>query len=561
MHLARQPRAYEIKLRPPASTNLDEGNATAMYRVMIRDNMSPVAKEILEATGRIEVVVDNRKETGTPENLIDIAGSFDGIALRSGTKIPEAVLERAGRLKVIGRAGTGVDNIDVHAATRRGIVVMNAPGGNTTTTAEHTISMMLALARNIARGTEGLKAGKWEKKLLTGVEITGKTLGIVGLGNIGKLVARLALGLKMNVIATDPFVNQTAAEAIGVTLVSIDELFARADFISLHVPRLKETINLINAETISRMKPGVRLINCSRGDIVDIDALYDALVSGHVAGAALDVLPEEPPDPDMPILHLPNVVLTPHLGANTGEAQNNVAEMIGRQMAAFLLEGVIINAVNFPSMSKESMDRLSCHLDLAEKLGSILGQLVRKQHDITITYAGEISRLDTRPLTHAVLKGLLGAFTDLPVNHVSAPLVAEEKGIRVKEVSQPSADDYSGLIKIRLEGCETETDEIWGTVFGKKYQKVVRLGRISMDADPEGSIIVIQNIDKPGVIGNVGSTLGRHGINIGRFQLGRRNDRALCMVSVDTPAHETVIEELKKLPNILSVQQVHLNIG
>ena len=528
-----------------------------MFKVMIRDNMDGIAKEILEAGGQIEVVVDNDKETGRPEVLAKTVGEFDALAVRSGTRVTEAVLAHAGRLKAIGRAGIGVDNIDVAAATKKGIVVMNAPGGNTVTTAEHTISLMLALARNIPQATASLKAGKWEKKQLTGVELTGKTLGIIGLGQIGRVVADRANGLKMRVVAADPFVSQKAAEALNVELLSLDELLPRADFITLHVPRLKETFNMIDGAAIRKMKPGVRIINCSRGEIVQLDDLCAALAEGHVAGAALDVFPQEPPPGDLSILGHPNVIFTPHLGASTSEAQRNVAEIIAEQLAAYLLNSVIINAVNFPSLSREDLDRLAPHLDLAEKMGSLMGQLVRQVHDVTITYTGDFTRLDTRPLTHAALKGLLGAYTDAPVNYVSAPAIAEEKGIHVRETISQEKDDFAGVIRIRLEEGEEGLDEIWGTIFARKYPRIVRLGKIYMDAIPGGSMIVIQNIDRPGVIGNVGTLLGRHNINIGRFQLGRLRDRALCMVNIDTPAEEAVIEELRALPNILTVRQVH----
>ncbi len=529
-----------------------------MYKVMIRDNMSPVAKEILESTGKIDVVVDNDKTTGSPEALLKIFDEFDGLAIRSGTKVTAPTLEKAGRLKVIGRAGIGVDNVDVTAATEHGIVVMNAPGGNTVTTAEHAISLMLSLARNIPQATASMREGRWEKKQLAGVEITGKTLGIIGLGHIGRVVAERAHGLKMKVIAADPFISAEAARQLGVELLLLKDLLPVADFITLHVPRMKETINLINTDRLAQMKPGVRIINCSRGEIVDIEALLAALESGHVSGAALDVLPKEPPDPSLAILKHPRVIFTPHLGASTGEAQDKVADMIAHQMADYLINGVITNAVNFPSVSQEVMEQIRPYLDLAEKMGSLMGQLVRKPHDVTITYSGDVTRYDTRPLTHAALKGLLGAFTDKPVNYVSAPAIALEKGIHVRETTSQAKADFSNLVKIKLEGSAEETDEIWGTIFSKKYPRLVRLGKIYMDAIPGGSMIVIQNIDRPGVIGNVGTTLGRHNINIGRFQLGRLRDRALCMVNIDTPADDNVLEDIRALPNILTATQVFL---
>ncbi len=530
----------------------------SMFRVMIRDNMSPVAKEILEATGKIEVVVDNEKSTSDPDVLADLIKDFDGLAVRSGTKVTEAVLEKAPKLKVIGRAGIGVDNIDQQAATRKGIVVMNAPGGNTVTTAEHAISLMFALARNIPQATASLREGKWEKKKLQGVEISGKTLGIVGLGHIGRVVAERALGVRMRVIASDPYVSEEAAEELGVKLVGFEDLLKESDFISLHVPRMKETADMINADTLARMKPGARLINCSRGEVVNLDDLYAAVESGHLAGAALDVFPQEPPDPQLRVLQHPHIIFTPHLGASTGEAQVNVARMIAEQMAGYLLDGVILNAVNFPSVSMEEMARLRPHLVLAERMGSLMGQLVRGVHDLTISYSGEICKLSTRPVTHALLKGLLGSFTDTPINYVNARAIAKDRGIGVIETSDQSPEDFSSLIKLKLDSPEEGPDEIWGTIYEKKYPRIIRIGDVYMDAIPEGSMIVIQNIDKPGVIGHVGTTLGRHNINIARFQLGRRLDRAVCLVNIDTPADEAVLEEIKSLPIILSVKQVHL---
>ncbi len=530
-----------------------------MYKVMLRDNMSPIAKEILESTGYIEVVVDNDKTANDPKHLAKIIENFDALAIRSGTKVTEEVIRNAKRLKIIGRAGIGVDNIDRQAATKQGIVVVNAPGGNTVTTAEHAISLMLSLARNIPQATASLRNGKWEKKKLTGVEISGKTLGILGLGQIGRVVADRAKGLKMKVIATDPFVSKEAAQKLDVELVSFDELLARADFITLHVPRMKETVNMINAAAIAKMKPGVRLINCSRGDVVNLDDLYAALQSGQVAGAALDVFPVEPPDASQqPVLTHPNVILTPHLGASTNEAQFNVSKMVAEEIAAYLIHGMITNAVNFPSVSKEMMENLRPHLDIAEKMGAIMGQLVNKIHDITFTYGGTLCDMDTRPLTHAALKGLLSTFTDKPLNYVNAPALAKEKGIAIKENFNQSGGDFSNLIRIRLEGVSEGPDEIWGTVFARKYGRIVRLGKIYMDAIPEGWMIIIQNHDRPGVIGNVGTTLGKNNINIGRFQLGRLEDRALCIVNVDMPAPESVIEQIRALPNIISATQVHL---
>jgi D-3-phosphoglycerate dehydrogenase len=530
-----------------------------MFKVMIRDNMSPVARKILEATGKIQVVVDNDKANAEPEVLSEIIRDFDGLAIRSGTKVTDKVLENPGKLKVIGRAGVGVDNIDIKEATRHGIVVMNAPGGNTVTTGEHAISLLLSLARNIPQATASLRGGKWEKKQLSGVEITGKVLGVIGMGHIGRVVADRAIGLKMKVIASDPFVSQDAAKKLNIELVSLDELLARSDFITLHVPKLPETENMIGSTMMAKMKPGVRIVNASRGEVVNLDDLYEAVKSGHVAGAALDVFPKEPPDYSHPIFGHPSIIFTPHLGASTGEAQNKVAEMIAEQMAAYLLNGVIINAVNFPSLPKEALEKISPYLTLAERMGSLMGQMVRKVHDITISYCGNVAHLNTRPLTHAALKGILSSFTHNPVNYVSAPEIAKDKGIEVHEVISDSKDDFAGSIRLKLIDHDNGPGEIWGTIFGNKYPRIVRLGNIYMDAIPEGYMIIVQNYDKPGVIGNLGTTLGRHSINIGRFQLGRLKERALCMINIDTPANEVVLDEIRTLPNIISARQVHLD--
>ncbi|HDR14834.1 MAG TPA: phosphoglycerate dehydrogenase, partial [Desulfobacteraceae bacterium] len=484
-----------------------------MYRIMIRDNMSSRAKEIFEETGQIEVVVDNDKALNDPAVLADILGEFDGIAIRSGTKIKGPALEKSGKIKVIGRAGIGVDNIDVAEATSRGIVVMNTPEGNTTTTAEHAISMMLSLARQIPQANASIRSGKWEKKKFMGVEISGKTLGIIGLGHIGRIVAGRAQGLDMKVTACDPYVTREAAAELHVDLLPFEELLAQADFITLHVPRLEETRNLINRNTIALMKPGVRIINCARGEVVNLDDLYEGLKSGHVGGAALDVYPREPPDTTWPIFTLPNVIFTPHLGASTGEAQMKVAEMVAQQMVDYLLNGVITNAVNFPSIPVEMMSGMKPYLDLAERMGSMMGQIVRTPEDITVTYSGEVTKFDTRVLTHAVLKGLLGAFTDTPVNYVSAPARARAKGLHVEETISLQMKDYTNLIRVKFPGLDDELNEIWGTVFAKNSLRIVRLGNVYMDAIPEGYMLVIRNDDRPGVIGSLGTALAAGGIN------------------------------------------------
>jgi D-3-phosphoglycerate dehydrogenase len=360
----------------------------------------------------------------------------------------------------------------------------------------------------------------------------------------------------MKVIATDPYITREVAATLGVELVLMDDLLANADFISLHVPRLEETKNLIRGATLQKMKKGVRLINCARGDVVNLDALAEALSKGQVAGAALDVFPQEPPDFSAPVFKHPNVILTPHLGASTGEAQEKVAEMIARQMVSYLLEGVIINAVNFPSIPMETMAKLRLHLDLAEQMGSMVGQMVRQPCDMNITYSGYVTEFDTRVLTHAVLKGLLGCFTDRPVNFVNAPHLARAKGIKIQETIQMQAVEYTNLIRIDLPGIKDDLNAIWGTVFAKKYQRIVRIGRIFLGAIPEGPMILVQNVDRPGVIGNIGMTLGKHGINIARFQLGRDKEQAICTVNLDTPVNDDILHEIRALPHVMSVRYI-----
>jgi D-3-phosphoglycerate dehydrogenase len=417
---------------------------------------------------------------------------------------------------------------------------------------------MLSLARNIPQATSSLREGKWEKKKFMGVEITGKTLGIIGLGHIGREVAARALGLKMRVVAADPYVTEDAATSLGVELLAMEELLAQSDFISLHVPRLEETRNMINRQIMEKMKKGVRIINCSRGEVVNLDDLSEALEKGHVAGAALDVFPKEPPDCAIPIFSNPSVIFTPHLGASTDEAQQKVAEMIAKQMSNYLINGVITNAVNFPSIPQEVMARLRPFLQISERLGSLTGQLMRKPCNIRITYSGEVTKFETHILTHAVLKGIFDSFTDRPVNYVNAHSLARDKGMSVEEITSNETQDYTNLIKIQMPGLKDELNEVWGTIFAKKSQRIVRLGQVHMDAIPEGWMLVIQNHDKPGVIGNIGNVLARHDINIARFHLGRLEGEAICIVNIDSQAGEDVLEEIRSLPNIISARGIEI---
>jgi D-3-phosphoglycerate dehydrogenase len=524
-------------------------------KVRVSDNLAPEGLEVFKQAGELETDV----KTGLkPDELREIIGGYEGLAIRSATKVTKEIIGAADNLKVVGRAGIGVDNVDLAAATFRGIVVMNTPGGNATAAAEHALSLMLSLSRNIPQATASMKGGKWEKKKFMGVEVCNKVLGVIGLGNIGRIVADRALGLKMEVIACDPFVTAEAAAKIGVEIVDLDTLLERSDFITIHTPKSEETKSLIRRETIARMKDGVRLINCARGGIINEADLLEGLKSGKLAGAALDVFEKEPPDASE-LFDMPNVILTPHLGASTGEAQVNVSVAIARQMIDFLLNGIITNAVNFPSLSKDALQQIQPYLNLAEKMGALTGQLLKQVQNITIEYSGEVAELDTRPVTLAALKGLLGSFLDVPVNYVSAQALAQERGIEVHETTSFHSHDFASLITIKVKDGEPEVQEISGTLFGRNDPRIVYVDGIYLDAIPRGAVIVIHNKDFPGVIGNIGTTLGKNKINIGHFQLGRKGGEALCMVNVDAPATEDVLEELRALPHMISVRQVLLD--
>jgi D-3-phosphoglycerate dehydrogenase len=524
-------------------------------KVLVSDKLAPEGLEVFRQAEGLELDV----RTGLkPEELKQIIREYDGLAIRSSTKVTKDIIEATEKLKVIGRAGIGVDNVDLAAATGRGIVVMNTPGGNAVAAAEHTLSLMLALARNIPQANASMKSGKWDKSRFMGIEVCDKVLGVIGLGNIGRIVAERALGLKMKVISYDPFITTDAAAKLGIEMVDIDTLLAHSDFITIHTPRTDETKNLIRKDTITKMKHGVRIINCARGGIVNEADLLEGLESGKIAGAALDVFEKEPPEPS-PLFELPNVILTPHLGASTDEAQVNVSVAIARQMVEFLLTGTITNAVNFPSLSKEALQQIQPYLNLAERMGKLTGQLLKQVRNITVEYSGEVTDLETRPITLAVLKGLLTSFLDVPVNYVSAQALARERGINVQETTSFQSLDFTSLITLKVKDGKPEVQEISGTLFGKNDPRIVYVDGIYLDAIPEGAMLIIHNHDRPGVIGNIGTTLGKNNINIGRFQLGRKGGEALCMVNIDAPASEQVLEDLHGLPNIISVRQVRLD--
>ena len=519
-------------------------------KVLVSDNLANEGVEILKNTPGIDVDVNIGL---SKEELIDIIKDYDGLAIRSATKVTKDVLDAAENLKVVGRAGIGVDNVDIPEATKKGIVVMNTPGGNTVTTAEHAISMMLAMARKIPQATSSMKGGKWEKKKFKGVELLNKNLGIVGIGNIGSIVADRAHGLKMKVIAYDPFITKEKAAELEIELVSLDDLYKRADFISVHTPLNDDTRGLLNKDAFAKMKDGVMVINCARGGIIDENDLYDAIVNGKVASAALDVFAKEPPG-EHKLFELDKVICTPHLGASTGEAQVNVSVAVAEQISDYLINGTILNSVNVPSVSSELLLSLKPFITLGEKMGSVLCQSIIKGgvKELTIEYSGEVVSHKTDPISVSILKGFLSVLTDT-VNFVNAPVVAKERGIKVKETTSSEVQDYASLITVTAVTADGSFN-ISGTVFGKKDLRIVRLHNYAVETVPEGNILMLMNNDKPGVIGNVGNTLGKHGINIAAMNFGResKGHNAISLINVDEEVSKDVIVEILKLPNIIS---------
>jgi D-3-phosphoglycerate dehydrogenase / 2-oxoglutarate reductase len=517
-------------------------------KVLISDALSPAAVQIFKDRG---VAVDFQPNLGKDKDrLADAIDGFDGLAVRSATKVTSKILARAGKLKVIGRAGIGVDNIDVPAATAKGVIVMNTPHGNSITTAEHAISLMLALARQIPAADISTQAGKWEKNRFMGVEITGKTLGVIGCGNIGSIVADRAHGLKMKVVAYDPYLSPERAVDLGVEKVELDELLRRADFVTLHTPLTERTRNVIDARALETMKPGARLINCARGGLVDEAALRAALDAGRIAGAAFDVFTVEPAT-DNPLFGHPNVVCTPHLGAATSEAQENVALQVAEQMSDYLLRGAISNAVNFPSITAEEAPKLRLFISLAEKLGSFAGQLTETGITrVHIIYEGVIAQMKVRALTSAAIAGLLRPMLQ-DVNVVSAPVVAKERGIIVEETTREAQGDYESLITLSV-NTERGERSVSGTVYADGRPRIVNIKGIRMDAEFGPSMIYITNLDKPGFIGRFSSTLGDAGINIATFHVGRDapGGNAVALIEIDGELPPDVLARVRALPQV-----------
>ena len=525
-------------------------------RVLVSDDLSPEAVRILSGAG-LEVDV---KVGLKPDALEALVAGYDALAVRSATKVTAKLLERATRLKVVGRAGVGVDNVDLDAATRQGIVVMNTPGGSSVTVAELALGMILSLYRHVPAATASVKSGRGEKKKFQGREIAGKTLGVVGIGNIGSVLVNRALAMKMRVIAYDPFITPEAAAKLGAALVDLETLWREADAVSLHVPLTDQTRYLVNAATLAKMRKGAILVNCSRGGIVDERALADALASGHLGGAALDVFEKEPPPADHPLFAQDAFVCTPHIGASTEEAQSAVAIALAEQLVAFLRDGVVQNAVNAPGLPKEILDQLAPFLPVAEKLGSLAAQLAPQgATEVDVEVSGELAAIPMRPLSARALVGVLRHFLHTPVNEVNAPAIAKDRGVHVREVRSAEPHDFASLLTVRLRGPGGETS-VAGTVYGKRDARIVRVGAFRVEAVPEGHVILCENDDAPGVVGNLGTSLGAAGVNIARISLSRLDDRsgAFAFLNVDSAPAAEVLDALRRLPHVRTVRGLHL---
>ena len=524
-------------------------------KVLVLDNVSEQAVAVLREQG-----IDAEVSPTLPEEeLIAKIPPYDGMIVRSQTKVNARVIAAATNLKVVGRAGVGVDNVDLDAATNKGVIVLNAPDGNTISTAEHTIAMIMALARKIPQAHSALKAGRWDRKSFTGVEINGKTLGIIGMGRIGTEVARRMQAMGMTILALDPFLTEEKAAKLGVRLVTRDELLAAADFITFHTPLTKETKGLLNAETLKQTKPGVRIVNCARGGIIDEEALADAIEAGQVAGAALDVFSEEPPT-NQRLIDLPQVIVTPHLGASTAEAQVNVAVDVAREIAKVLKDEPFKNAVNLPTVRPEVMKVLSPYFPLAEKLGCLIGQLTEgRLQRVEVEYSGEITEYDLNPLTTLVVEGLLKPVLNSEVNMVNARVLAKQRGIKVAELREASDPDYNNKIRVKTISDQGER-VVAGAFFRQNDQRVVEIDGYHFDVVPHGHLLIAPHQDKPGIIGQVGTILGAAGINIAYMQVGRKEvgGTAIMVLTVDHEIPAAVLDQIKKVKGIDSPVQVWL---
>lgn len=535
-----------------------------VFRVLIADPMSPRAAEVLSGSSAVSVDV---RDDITPEDLISAIGDYQGLIVRSRTQVTLEVLAAAARLEIIGRAGIGVDNIDVTEASRRGVLVENTPSGNAVTTAEHALCLLLSLARHIPQASASMRAGKWEKQRYKGLELHGKNLGIVGLGNIGRIVADRARGLRMHVLGFDPFIGAEAAQRLGVELVDFDTLCARSDFVTVHTPLTHSTRGLIGAEAIAKMKKGVLIVNAARGGIVDEGALHDALESGQVGGAALDVFVEEPPPPDHPLRNHPKVVCTPHLGASTGEAQEKVAVEIAEQFVAYAERGEVRNAVNMAPVPAEIADEIAPWLDLCTQMGSLVGQLAgggscTTIDELTIEVIGEVADLGATPCASAALVGLMRTFMDFPVNQVNASIIAAERGLKVREIAQRKGVDYASAVALTAR-CGDEEHYVKGTLYhigGNTAPRVVQIDHFLVETKPRGRLLVVKNTDQPGVIGAIGTLLGERGVNVNSLHVGlhRPSGVALALWNVDAELGAGLVDAINALPQVNHAMVVEL---
>ncbi|MBT8360912.1 MAG: phosphoglycerate dehydrogenase [Desulfobacterales bacterium] len=521
-------------------------------RVLISDNLSPIGADILRDAG-LEV---DFKPGMTPDEIRAIIGGYDGLVIRSSTKVTAELLEAAGRLKVVGRAGIGLDNVDVAAASQKGVIVMNAPDGNATTTAEHAVAMMMALSRNIPQATSSMKSGRWEKKKFMGRELTGKTFGVVGIGRIGGIAASRAQGLKMKTIAYDPHMPMEIAEKIGVELVSLEDLAKRADYISVHVPLTKETRNMISTKFFTNMKKDAMFIDCARGGVCDEKALYEALKHNEIAGAAFDVFTQEPTTMEnCPLLGLDNFICTPHLGASTSEAQENVAVAIAEQIADYLIKGSVTNAINVPSVSDDVLAKVGPYIILGEMLGSMHMQLAKGSvQEVALEYGGGLAEQNVSPITVAFLKGLFTPILKDAVNYVNAPIIARDRGIKVIESRTQRSDDFTNTLSIKVTTGEG-VNVLVGTVFGKNEPRLVRLNDFRLEALPQGPMLLVFNNDVPGVIGALGTELGKAGVNISRMTVGRdEHKQNIIFLGTDQLISRELLKKVRAIKNINDAQ-------
>ncbi len=524
-------------------------------KVLVLDNVSEKAVMILRENG----VQADVSPTLPQEELLEKIAEYEGVIVRSQTKVTAEVIAAGKKLKVIGRAGVGVDNVDIQAATNRGIVVLNAPDGNTISTAEHTVGMIMALARRIPQAHTSLKEGRWERKNFTGVEVNGKVLGVIGMGRIGTEVAKRMMAMNMTILVFDPFLTKERAIKLGVRLVTLDELLAEADFITVHTPLTKETKGILNAETLRQAKPGVRIINCARGGIVEEDALAGAIEEGHVAGAAIDVFVDEPPS-NRRLIELPQVIVTPHLGASTAEAQVNVAVDVAHEVSKVLKGATFKNAVNMPTLRPEVMKVLRPYFSLAEKLGLFISQLVEGRLErLEIEYSGELTEYDLTPLTTMVIEGLLRLPLNGEVNIVNARVLAKEKGLKISERKEDIDIDYSNKIRVK---AYTDLGErvVAGTFFRRNDERVVEIDGYHFEVVPHGHLLIAPHNDEPGIIGQVGTILGKTGINIAYMQVGRKEagGRAIMVLTMDNEIPSTVLEEIAGIKGVFNPRQVVL---